>query len=1014
MVESKLPSIDRDQDAVSKAKSKHKMEKGKAGKALSPRKERPKSPISLFRQDESKSSPAPKKAPQVKDVKITDDNQEWGTQMNEELSKIRQNYSMTSDVESSSASRIQSLVQEAVLSAQMFEERGVVYSPITRYRSQRPISPFCSPDSPQPVFRPQPEETQPEEKKETDAVDSQRKTRFSHHHRKRPNNDTSSATIQRTISATESDVGSVDGLPSGLQTKWNSESRDVLLQNLDGVSHLSKPKASGTSWPFSFIWGGQDSRVTDAQEPSLADDSLGLLGCADIYQRREHRYNPIGSSLIRVPKYVTQAKQSMADLRMKEWIDRQFTARGHVPKDGNYYSGRSRTVIVHEIARGNWTWCTDWSPNGDLLAVATENHHLAIVDTTASTVWRVRHDRKISGPVRNNTTHSVRSIAWGRDYIAIGGTGNAVSLLSTVAPYGVLHRITGTGFVGSLQWRNDNSILAIATRLGKALLYRISTEASERENKVINSEIVHTISSDNWMNVVAFSADGDFLATGDAGGNLSVHSVTVDVIGVPEVELVKTFKAEDSILDLEWSPDSQWLYAGGEDFKISMIDTKFWEIVHVQDRQKWVQCIASSRSGSHVAVGGVSSEISILDVKNGWDSVMGMELKGLVPLSAKWHPRDQFLAMTGQSNSVIVVETTNVRHVVGHHLQSVSPVLTIDFSPDGSHVIVGNKSGVVTMFELTDSGFVTTYELVISETDRICTKWSGCGRYVMVGSKDSLTILGRSRQSHRRDARPPQMSGYSVRHVLREFGNINDISIDPHTHYIAVSGNRTWIIDSTASFSVCCEFKGICYANAWSLDGKLLATIGARKVLTIYNTSDPRAAGWSPLFKLECDYVGRAVAFGPKRPDGLMHLACGGDNNEISVLEIRGREGTWETILRLPRDGAINSLDWSSNGLLAAAIGNGTVSIIDLSYLQCGVAANEMDYNWQRQAVTSFTEIRRNRGKNAMQSVRWMPDGAREESLLAVGGSDGELELIDLTERSRCRGYDNPQQKGKK
>ena len=66
-----------------------------------------------------------------------------------------------------------------------------------------------------------------------------------------------------------------------------------------------------------------------------------------------------------------------------------------------------------------------------------------------------------------------------------------------------------------------------------------------------------------------------------------------------------------------------------------------------------------------------------------------------------------------------------------------------------------------------------------------------------------------------------------------------------------------------------------------------------------------------------------------------------------------------------------------------------------------------MDYNWQRQGITCFTEIRRNRGKNVMTTIRWIPAQATEESLLAIGGSDGALEVIDLTERSRCKGFDN-------
>jgi WD40 repeat protein len=101
----------------------------------------------------------------------------------------------------------------------------------------------------------------------------------------------------------------------------------------------------------------------------------------------------------------------------------------------------------------------------------------------------------------------------------------------------------------------------------------------------------------------------------------------------------------------------------------------------------------------------------------------------------------------------------------------------------------------------------------------------------------------------------------------------------------------------------------------------------------------------------------------------------------------------------------IYHLDWNSEGLVAAAIGNGTVTILDFSYLQSGWAVNEMDYNWQRQALTGATKIRQNKGKDSMRSVKWIPSAPGSDSLLAVGGADRELEIVDLTERQRCSGF---------
>ena len=899
--------------------------------------------------------------------------------------------------------------------------------------------------------------------------------------------------LEKTLSLTESDVGSLDGLPPRLRSRWGNDfGAEKTLQRIDGIPLTMAPQTrrsatpnettiaptlrpnkfeAGKSteqhpqikqsdsysffsnWPLRLLWGDQEDgevKDHDTQPPMLGvpgccrqddetsrfksrwkdeDDSLALLACANLIHHRPAP--PVQTSLIRVtseppPLSYSQAyaaSHRLHDPRMPAWVEHQFRARDKSSKDGQYLLGKSRAVIVHEIVRGNWTWATAWSPDGTQLAVGTENHHLAILDTASSTVWRVRHDRKLQGPVKMGTTHSIRSIAWGSQYIAIGGTGNAVSILAPVEPYAILHTIQNCGFVGSLAWRPDSCDLVIGSRLDRAMLVRIQGAkppisgelTGESQQKGLTCDTLQLIERKHWVHAVAFSPSGRFLAIGDAGGHMLVYSYGKASDAIAEnhseeesLSLIKTFTLEDAVLAVEWSPEGSWLYAGGEDFSVTVIETKYWEVVHKIKRDRWVQCIAASHSGTHVAVGGVSSEVSLLETKSGWDSVMGIELNGLVPLSANWHPRDQFLALTGQNNSVVVVETTNARHVNGHHLHAVGGILAVEFSPDGRMAAVGNDTGVVTFFSLSGSTFVTAYELVVKvSSDKLSIKWSPNGLYVVIATRDSLLVVGRKKKDRYGKAVPPKCSGFSIRKVVGDLQGCHSVSVDFQSHYVAVAGSKgTCVLDATRDFSVVREWtSGPCYATAWSPLGRWLATIGKDKVLTIYDTSEERVDRWRAVFSVTCDYVGRALAWGPLIVGGLLYLAYAGDGNEITIMEIRTQEGTWETVMRIQRAGGIHSLDWHTDGLLAAAISNGTVSIVDLAYLQSGVAVNEMDYNWQRQALTSFTEIRRNRATNKMRAVRWIPSAPGSDSLLAVGGTDGELEIIDLTERQRCKGY---------
>jgi WD40 repeat protein len=826
------------------------------------------------------------------------------------------------------------------------------------------------------------------------------------------------------VSSLEVDYQNLENVILADLPKRAKKGRTVVIESTE-AKKASEETQPFVNW-FSFLWGGPGDPPGSLRESGHVVDenetSLFPMACGSPLVPMRADLPAIPSSLIRVASgdnvegyaKVVHAQEFYIDPRMPEWIDNQFIERDSLPNDGTYHLGESRTVIVHELIRGSWTWCIAWSPDGRRLAIGTENHHLAVVDTFSSTVWRVKHDVRVTGPTKGiDVTHSIRSIAWGSHFIAIGGVGGSVSILSPNDPYPILHRITATGFVGSLDWLRDTTTLVIGSRNGQATIVKIFEEECgialpviDRDRK-IRSVLLHTIDRESaWINAVKFSPGGKAIAIGDSKGILGIYGYKEPHGHPVSVTNIANFKFEDSILAVEWSPDGQWLYAGGEDFCVTIINTPTWEAVHRIKRDRWVQFISASHGCSHVAIGGVSSEVSIMDVDLGWDAALNVSLKGLVPLSAKWHPQDQYLVVTGQTNSVLGIETTNSRYVSGHFLRSTSPILAIQFSPDGSMVAIGNEAGIVTIFKLSGTTFITTYELVLDGDGSLSIAWSKNGTYIAVVAGRKVVIIAKS--SAPSGSLPPNSSGFRVSQVIRHAEMVHDVALSPDSRYAAVSGfKKTRFLDAASNFKCILEIanEGTSISNAWSPDGCWFATIGKNQHLLIYDTSSSKPSEWTAIFTVETAQTGLALAWGPAMVGGLQYVAYGGEGSKVYIMEIRTKEQAWETVLGIPREGVIRDLDWNGEGLLAAAVGNGTVSVMDLSYLQSGWAVNEMDYNWQRQALTCFTEIRRNKGKNSMKSVRWIPSSPGSESLLACGGTDGEVEIIDLTDRRRCVGY---------
>jgi WD40 repeat protein len=133
---------------------------------------------------------------------------------------------------------------------------------------------------------------------------------------------------------------------------------------------------------------------------------------------------------------------------------------------------------------------------------------------------------------------------------------------------------------------------------------------------------------------------------------------------------------------------------------------------------------------------------------------------------------------------------------------------------------------------------------------------------------------------------------------------------------------------------------------------------------------------------------------------GLYYIAFGGENETVAVLEIRSPEKIWETVIQVPCRSKINIIDWHANGMLCSGREDGTVSIIDLSYLRSGKTVCEMSYNWQRQGIISTTKLTRSYGRNSITSLCWLPHNSTNTICLAIGGSDGIFEIVDFTDHA--------------
>jgi WD40 repeat protein len=721
--------------------------------------------------------------------------------------------------------------------------------------------------------------------------------------------------------------------------------------------------------------------------------------------------------------------RSPLDSIMPLWVKRKIDAEmgsgaqeriTSIQLSGDHFSQyelhSSETIITHELNRNDWTWTAEWSPDGKYLALATENHGLAIVEVATTTpVWRVIHDERI-GKVKNDSTHAIRSIAWGRTFIALGGTGDAVSIVeprlisassacgSKRYSFDKVDVITGTGFVGALSWLKSSNILAIGNRDDKCLI----ADIRHGEKSKVTSTILSTIERADWVTAVQFSHGGTKLAVGDRSGLLSVYFFVIIRPGeAPALSPVKDIALQESILVIQWSLDDKFLHVGGEDYSITILDTARYSIQHRIGRDRWVSFLAPSHGGSYLAAGGLSYKVSLLDVNAHWKEVTTLSVGGGVPLHAAWHPNDKFLAVCGQFNYVVVYESSCERLPEGKCLRSKSSIIAVQFSPNGNMIAVGNETGLVTFFDALTSTFVTLYETVIGTGGNMTIKWSPNGKFVAIASGSTFVLLD-TLYSGKEGKHPQSQARFLVRKILHSGVVFSTISCNPMSQFLALSDSQTRILDLRHNCScvrVLDQSNDIdqshATSSAWSDDGSLFAMVGGRaSVLSIYDMNSSFPDKWELIFSISLRSAISSLCWGSSVTDGLYYLAFGGGDGEtITILEIRSNEQIWETVLEFPFCAKVNVLDWNNSGLLSIGDADGSVSVLDLSYLKSGQAVSEMSYNWQKQGLISTTKLTRNYGRNAITSLCWLLTNSLQTNgiHLAIGGSDGVVEIVDLS-----------------
>ncbi|MEA5464773.1 NB-ARC domain-containing protein [Leptothoe sp. PORK10 BA2] len=276
--------------------------------------------------------------------------------------------------------------------------------------------------------------------------------------------------------------------------------------------------------------------------------------------------------------------------------------------------------------------------------------------------------------------------------------------------------------VNSVAFSPDGQWLASGSRDGTLRLWNIE------QRLCIHSFEGHTHS----VSSVTFSPDGQWLASGSRDGTLRLWNIEQRLC-------VYSFEGHaHSVRSVTFSPDGQWLASGGGDNNLRLWDIQQRQCIHVfTGHTDWIHSVCFSPDGQRLASGSSDATIRLWDVKQQHCIHVFTGHTDWV-WSISFSPDGQWLASGSRDNTIRLWDAKHnqySRTISGHTGQ----VNAVSFSPNGQQLATGGGDATVRLWDVQQgqcihifTGFDDWVGTVIFSPD---------GQWLASGSRDATIRL---------------------------------------------------------------------------------------------------------------------------------------------------------------------------------------------------------------------------------------------------------------------------------
>ena len=443
----------------------------------------------------------------------------------------------------------------------------------------------------------------------------------------------------------------------------------------------------------------------------------------------------------------------------------------------------------------------------------------------------------------------------------------------------------------------------------------------------------------NWGQPLAWSPDGETLATGGYDGTVRFWSVD----GVPG----SVMKAHNSpVSAVRWSPSGDRLASVGYYGGIRTWNADGSAAATVASSTHWLSSVAWSPDGKRLIVGELHRDASIWNATGGRVATLKF---GAHVQSVAWNPKGDLIALAGSKNDIEIwsvgVKVEKLHTVTGHE----KVVASVEWNANGTLLASGAWDSMVRLWtrDGESRGRLNGHgDAVIS------VAWSPDGKSLATGDSNDSTIRLWKINGERGSAGP-------VLHGHRAYPT--EIAWSPDGKRVALGGRGSdkngrldiWTIDGEQATAKNVHEKGALSGLAWSPDSKRVATTGGGPAAHVWSADGEHLRAifghkrwltdidWSADGKwLATGEVGRMVRFRSADEDG--EDGVGVQEQEVVDLEWHPKSGLvaaaskdnsvviWKpdgrrfppSLATIKYEGEVGSVSWNDKGDRLVVLGS--------------------------------------------------------------------------------------------